>query len=257
MHSNDNKHLELHHWIHHYIWCHSQVRFIDLGMMLMEMMTIASSQDCIGWRNFIKGRISVKIASLLQRATQTLNHVRILTILETLDFTVHLKDITRHPLIVDFLQFYLHENSAGYLQLKECTEAAVQIDSLMQVRPSSISADGQQTFPSQIWHGMTNSDTQQYWITAMNTAIAAISPIPPDGRQLTPSPRSGVKWTTKRLFHHIGWQHHWPLSATNQPLTASHLISFRNPFSFLSNKKSRPDWTPMHHFQCIVHRGCI
>ena len=73
-----------------------------------------------------------------------------------------------------FRNFMLHDKAAGYLRLKECTEATIQIDSLMQEHPSSIPADSHflLEFDTERLHA-ADSDTQQYWIAAMQAALAA------------------------------------------------------------------------------------
>lgn len=64
---HDNTHHKLLYWIPKYILCHGQVRFQDLGPMSRRMMEIAKSQDTIGWRNFMEGRVSRRIATLQQQ----------------------------------------------------------------------------------------------------------------------------------------------------------------------------------------------
>jgi hypothetical protein len=81
----------------------------------------------------------------------------------------------------------LHDKAMGYLvQLKECTEAAVQID-LMQCRPSSIPAYSHSLLEFDLERLLdADLDTQQYWIAAMEATLATKnSPKQPSTPQAT------------------------------------------------------------------------
>ena len=168
---NNNTHHELLYWIPHYILCRGQVKFVDLGPMSPAMYDIAISQDCIGWRSFMEGRISTKIASL-QKSHLLLSGSR-LTVKQWMStFISHVLHITHSQWI--FRNFMLHDKAMGYLRLKECTEAAVLIDGLMQSRPSAIPSDSQFLLEFDQDRLLdADSDTQQYWIAAMEAALAA------------------------------------------------------------------------------------
>ena len=73
-----------------------------------------------------------------------------------------------------FRNFMLHDKAMGYLvRLKECTEAAVQIDALMQCRPSSILADSHFLLKFDLERLLdADSDTQQYLIAATEATLA-------------------------------------------------------------------------------------
>ena len=158
--ANNNTHHELCYWIPHYILCRGQVNFIDLGPMSLQMYEIAQSQDTIGWRNFMEGRVSNKITSI-QRSHLALTGSRMSIKSWMSQFITKLLHITHSQWI--FRNFMLHDKTLGFLRLKECTEAAIQIDTLMQSRPSSLPADSQFLLEFDSDRLLAaDSDTQQY-----------------------------------------------------------------------------------------------
>ena len=53
-------------WVPKYIRCTGSLTFLKLGPMLPRMTALAASQDLIGWRNFMEGRISTHFFSIQQ-----------------------------------------------------------------------------------------------------------------------------------------------------------------------------------------------
>ena len=49
---------EIVYWVPKYIMFRGTKKFVDMGMMSSAMIVMARSQDKIGWRNFMEGRIS-------------------------------------------------------------------------------------------------------------------------------------------------------------------------------------------------------
>lgn len=171
METNNNTHHELCYWIPKYIMCRGEVQFVDLGPMSPEMYALAESQDAIGWRNFMEGRISSKITAI-QRRHLALSDSRLPVKGWSSKFISMILHITHSQWI--FRNFMLHDTAMGYLRLKEHTEAAIQIDSLMQNRPSSIPADSHFLLEFDTERLLSaDIDTQHYWLAAMNAAIAA------------------------------------------------------------------------------------
>ena len=139
--------------------------------MSPTMFAIAESQDLIGWRNFMEGRISSDITAL-QRNHLTLTGSRLTVKSWTSKFISMILHITHSQWISR--NFMLHDNSMGYLHLKEHTDAAIQIDSLMQCRPSSIPTDSHFLLEFDTDRLLSSDiDTQHYWLAAMKAAIAA------------------------------------------------------------------------------------
>jgi hypothetical protein len=147
------------------------VQFADLGSMSPKMMEAAKSQDKIGWRNFMEGRMS-KHFFTIQRS-----HISHSTTLLTLrswsrKFISSVLQITHSQWL--FRNFALHDASAGLLQTKERAHTAAMIESLMQLRPSQVPSDSRFLLEFDT-EGLlkSNTETQHYWIAAMEASIYA------------------------------------------------------------------------------------
>lgn len=250
METNNNTHHELRYWIPKYIMCRGQVKFADLGPMSPTMLSIAESQDLIGWRNFMEGRISSKITTL-QRKHLALSGSRLPVKSWSAKFISMVLHITHSQWI--FRNFMLHDNALGYLRLKEYTDVAIQIDSLMQCRPSSIPTDSHFLLEFDTDRLLSSDiDTQQYWLAAMKAAIAAkqhqstTCPLP---RQMNPRHTNRYKAaaTIRRIRQDLrGTQP--PDSWVTLPTAVSGLVAHSprpNPhwiqLALPSNKKRKPD----------------
>lgn len=168
---NDNTYHELSYLIPKYILCRGTVQFADLGSMSPKMMEAAKSQDKIGWRNFMEGRMS-KHFFTIQRS-----HISHSTTLLTLrswsrKFISSVLQITHSQWL--FRNFALHDASAGLLQTKERAHTAAMIESLMQLRPSQVPSDSRFLLEFDT-EGLlkSNTETQHYWIAAMEASIYA------------------------------------------------------------------------------------
>ena len=159
--------------------------------MSPTMMDLAISQDYIGWRNFMEGRVSSKISSI-QRHHLMSSGSRMSPKRWMSSFISKILHITHSQWI--FRNIMLHHKLAGYLRLKECTEAAIQMDSLMQAHPSSIPSESQFLLDFDTERLLcSDSDTQQYWIAAMQAALEVkterLSCYPPHAQRGGPGPR--------------------------------------------------------------------
>ena len=72
---NDNTNAEIAYWVPKYILCHGTRRFQDLGVMSGDMHHLAVSQDKIGWRNFMEGRISRYFYSIQHSISHYQHHL--------------------------------------------------------------------------------------------------------------------------------------------------------------------------------------
>ena len=150
----------------------------------------------------MEGRISSDITAL-QRKHLTLSGSRLTAKSWSSKFISMILHITHSQWI--FRNFMLHENSMGYLHLKEHTDAAIQIDSLMQCRPSSIPTDSHFLLEFDTDRLLASDiDTQHYWLAAMNAAIAAKqyqSTTCPASRQMNSRPSNRYKGasTSRRI----------------------------------------------------------
>ena len=230
--------------------CRGQVKFVDLGPMSPTMFAIAESQDLIGWRNFMEGRISSKITAL-QRKHLALSGSRLPVRSWSSKFISMLLHITHSQWI--FRNFMLHDDSMGYLRLKEHTEAAIQIDSPMQCGPSSIPADSHFLLEFDTDRLLSaDIDTQHYWLAAMTAAIAAkqhqstASPSTPHSSSRLPN-RYKAASTIRRIHQEVNSTpppDSWITSPTavsgpsaQAPRPNPHWIQLALP----SNKKRKPD----------------
>jgi hypothetical protein len=245
---NDNTHHELLYWIPHYILCRGQVNFADLGPMSPTMYEIALSQDSIGWRNFMEGRISSKITAL-QKSHLLLSGSRLSAKSWMSTFISKVLHITHSQWI--FRNFMLHDKAMGYLRLKACTDAAVRIDDLMQSRPSAIPSDSRFLLEFDI-EGLigSDSDTQQYWIAAMEAALACTTNTQQPHHPPASCPQQS-RWKASRSIAQIRRDiaqcptpSNWVVSPTAvsgvkpiRPRPTPHFIQLSLP----SNKKRKPD----------------
>ena len=106
---------EIAYWVPKYILYRGTKKFADLGAMSPGMKTLAESQDKIGWRNFMEGRISKYFYSLqsyhLAFDTHYMNGedwVR--------QFITRVLHITHSQWI--YRNFSLHDRQRGYLRRK-------------------------------------------------------------------------------------------------------------------------------------------
>ena len=67
MSSHGNTDPQLVHWVSKYILERGEVKFENLGSMSPELKKLAESQDKIGWRNLMEGRISKHFIEIQQR----------------------------------------------------------------------------------------------------------------------------------------------------------------------------------------------
>lgn len=173
--SHDNTYHELAYLIPKYILCRGTVKFCDLGPMSPRMMTIALSQDTIGWRNFMEGRVSRHIYTL-QRAHLLTSSSHLTAHNWMKHFISKVLHITHSQWL--FRNFMLHDSAAGYLRLKERATLAVQIDSLMSAQSSSIPEECRFLLEFDV-DRLLQSDTnmQHYWVSAMEAALSAKSNI--------------------------------------------------------------------------------
>ena len=126
----------------------------------------------------MKGRVSQHIATLQQQHTSwSPCHLASQSSagwnnLSTNSSTLHIPN----GCFVLFCNFMLHNKAIGYLSLYERTNAAIQIDLLMQVQPSSLPAYSRFLLKFDT-DKLINSDldAQQYWISAMEAAIVVAS----------------------------------------------------------------------------------
>ena len=192
---NDSTYHELAYLIPKYILCRGTVKFCDLGPMSPRMMEVATSQDAIGWRNFMEGRVSKRIYAL-QRNHLLTSSSQISAGSWMKQFISNILHITHSQWL--FRNFMLHDSTAGYLRLKERATAAAQIDSLMSTNTSSIPEECSFLLEFDTEHLLqSDMDTQQYWIAAMEAALAARSRVPRSPAEPPSHQRPRRQWQSR------------------------------------------------------------
>lgn len=251
--SNNNTYHELAYLIPKYILCRGTVKFCDLGPMSPRMMELANSQDTIGWRNFMEGRISRHIYRL-QRSHLTTSSSHLTAASWMNQFISRVLHITHSQWL--FRNFMLHDSAAGYLKLQERTSLAVQIDSLMSAQSSSIPEECRFLLEFDTDRLLrSEADTQHYWIAAMEAALAAKSK-PPSTNRESSTPQTSRKawhsrWTSSTTITQLRidarsrvippdwiWTEN---SITHPPSSYRRPVHSASQLRHKSNKKHKPD----------------
>ncbi len=171
MKTSDNTHPKILYWVPKYILCQDTILFSDLGPMSTRMMRVATSQDNIGWRNFMEGPIS-KEFGLLQRAHISLSETHLSIHMWTRKFILQILHITHSQWL--FRNFTLHDLSAGLLRTNDKLQTAALISGLMLTRPSQLPPESQFLLEFDMDRLLkSDRDTQHYWIAAVEAALVS------------------------------------------------------------------------------------
>lgn len=145
--------------------------FTTLGPMSDSMLEVANSQDRIGWRNMMEGRVSKAIYNV-QCTHLALSTSRITGDNWMRGLILRLIHISHSQWL--FRNFTLHDKQCGYQRLKDRAEVLVRIDELCNTDPDQV--------PEHSWFLLEidtkrlvtgDYDTQVYWVTAMEAARRA------------------------------------------------------------------------------------
>jgi len=163
--------LELAYWIPKYILMRGDKPFASLGTMSPRMRALAISQDKIGWRNFMEGCISIHFY-FIQHYHLALSG----SYLNGSDWTKSLISKILHITHSQWIyrNFALHDKLCGYLHNKSLEDIKQTIAELAETSPDEIPEESK--FLLEINFGdLTKShiENQQYWIIAIQAAIAA------------------------------------------------------------------------------------
>jgi hypothetical protein len=163
--------LELAYWIPKYILMRGNKPFASLGMMSPKMRALATSQDKIGWRNFMEGCISTHFY-FIQHYHLALSGSYLNGSNWTKPLISKLLHITHSQWI--YCNFTLHDKQCGYLHNKTLKDIRLTIEELAETCPEDIPEESK--FLLEINFGeLTKShiENQQYWIIALQAAITA------------------------------------------------------------------------------------
>jgi hypothetical protein len=163
--------LELTYWIPKYILMRGDKAFASLGTMSPRMRALASSQDKIGWRNFMEGCISTHFYFIQHY------HLALLgSYLNGADWTKSLISKLLHITHSQWIycNFTLHDKLCGYLHNKTLEDIKLTIKQLAETSLEDIPEESR--FLLDINFGnLTRShiENQQYSIIALRAAITA------------------------------------------------------------------------------------
>jgi hypothetical protein len=173
--------LELAYWIPKYILMWGDKDFASLGTMSPRMRALASSQDKIGWRNFMEGCISTHFYFI--------QHYHLALSGSYLNGTDWTKSLISKLLHITHLQwiyrnFTLHDKLCGYLHNKTLQDIHVTIKQLAETSPDNI-PEGSRFLLEINFGNLTRShiENQQYWIIALQAAVTAGQQIAAAGRR--------------------------------------------------------------------------
>ena len=171
MNKNDATNREIAYWVPKYILFRGTKKFEDLGPMSAHMKEIARSQDIIGWRNFMEGRISKKIYHL-QRHHLTTTQLQTTGEDWIKQFITRLLHITHSQWV--FRNFSLHDHQRGLLRRNKREEIFAEIEQLADTSPDEVPAESRFLLEFDLGAlGRADLDTQLYWVAAVRAARCA------------------------------------------------------------------------------------
>lgn len=168
---NDNTDSELAYWLIKYILGRGSLRFAALGSLSQDLHQAAISQDKIGWRNMMEGRIS-RLFYGIQCQHLSKSHSRINGDDWMRGLINRLIHITHSQWL--FRNFTLHDSICGYNRLKDKLAVQLQIDELRHTDPERIPEHSRFLLEIDTEILKTKDYEQQvYWVTAMEAARQA------------------------------------------------------------------------------------
>jgi hypothetical protein len=141
--------------------------------MSSEVSAVAYSQDMIGWRNMMEGRVSVKFFSVQQAYLTTMGG-RINGDDWMCGFISRLLNITHSQWLLR--NFSLHDRVAGSRRIKERAEMLAHIEDLQTTDPNRVPDHSRFLLEIDMTRLKAGAyDTQAYWVAAMEAARGAQS----------------------------------------------------------------------------------
>ena len=158
-------------WIPRYIKMRGTKCMSDMGHMSQQMRALARSQDIIGWRNFMEGRISREFLDIQNLHLGLGNH-RINGEQWIKQFISKILHVTHSQWI--FRNFSLHDKQKGWLRRKELNDVMTKIDELRETAADSV-PKGSEFLLEMDYERLMNSDihSKTYWVVATEAAIKA------------------------------------------------------------------------------------
>ena len=140
-------------------------------MMSPHMKELTKSQDIIGWRNFMEGRISKKFYPL-QRHHMTMMSTKSTAEDWTKQFITRILHITHSQWV--FCNFSLHDHQRGLLRRNKREEILAEIEQLADTNPEEVPAESRFLLEFDFGTlGRADLNTQEYWVAAVQEARCA------------------------------------------------------------------------------------
>lgn len=170
---NDNTDPELSYWLIKYILGRGNIKFAELGALSPDLQLAATSQDTIGWRNMMEGRVSTHFYGI-QCLHLSNSHSRINGDDWMRGLISRLIHISHSQWL--FRNFTLHDTKCGYNRLKDKLAVQLQIIELSNTDPERIPEHSRFLLEIDTETLKTSDyETQAYWVTAMEAARQAQS----------------------------------------------------------------------------------
>ena len=168
---NNNTDSELAYWLIKYILGRGKLKFADLGPLSHGLHMAAVSQDRIGWRNMMEGRISKEFYGI-QCVHLSKSHSRINGNNWMKGLINRLVHISHSQWL--FRNFTLHDTKCGYKRLKDKQMVQLQIIELSHTDPERIPEHSRFLLKIDTEVLKTSDyETQVYWVAAMEAARRA------------------------------------------------------------------------------------
>ena len=203
--------------------------------MSPAMLTLACSQDTIGWKLFMEGNIST-----LFYQRQQFHLTMSSSYLNGTDWTKQLisrlLNITHSQWI--YRNISLHSNQGGRLHKEKVEQTREEIEELLEIEPGEIPAKSQFLLDISLEEiTSSHTETQAYWIKAVNAARGRSCGKVASRKNL------GITATAQQIRsdnrHRMSQEENRSLSmSTHQTTLDSIIISRTHPASVEANKKS-------------------
>jgi hypothetical protein len=211
--------------------------------MSTHMTKLARSQDLIGWRNFLEGRVSCCFAEIQDEHLPT-SESRLSTDMWMRAFISCLIHISHAQWILR--NFMLHDTHSGYLQLKDRIDLINKIEVLSNTPAHDIPEESRFLLDidtNQLAEG--DLDSQDYWVHAMEAATAALTRTSTHCLSNSPTPPRLSTLGTYTLMEEIAYENQFRrgmrrsrgMTATLTPgQSESHRAA-----QLASNRRRKPD----------------
>jgi hypothetical protein len=169
--ANSHTHPALADALSTYIFHRGSLKFQNIPDLPAELWLLAEEQDCIGWDNFMEGKISMQFEIIQRRHLLTSP-----SLLTATDWTKQLISKLLHLTHGQWIYRNIsrHHTKLGLLKDMERRQLLIEIDRLMSVDPSEVPEESKFLLEIDFRAIRTAStERQSYWVHAVRAAIKA------------------------------------------------------------------------------------